>query len=198
MRRQIGGSDAIPKDHGLWSQIQVLVRFVCDLQRFGLRFSCLFFSGTNIKLHPQACTGALSRSAGSQENIVLVTSEDSLCFLSSHAPSMESEGTAPLRPACRHLPQTEDRRLFTAKGFTITRSQVQRSQIISIDTTRFGDARRPLKAIWRFSLVCFAKLAIWRFGRAFGRQPRLFSAIPHSRFEPAFRTRDLRCVAKPC
>ena len=174
MRRQIGGSDAIPKDHGLWSQIQVLVRFVCDLQRFGLRFRCLFFSGTNIKLHPQACTGApakladlpagLSRSAGSQENIVLVKSEDSLCFLSSHAPSMESEGTAPLRPACRHLPQTQDRRLFTAKCFTITRSQVQRSQIISIDTTRFGDARRPLKAIWRFSWVCFRKasdLAFW-------------------------------------
>ena len=164
VRRQIGGSDAIPKDHGLWSQIQVLVRFVCDLQRFGLRFRCLFFSGTNIKLHPQACTGALSRSAGSQENIVLVKSEDSLCFLSSHAPSMENEGTAPLRPACRHLPQTEDRRLFTAKCFTITRSQVQRNQIISIDTTRFGDARRPLKAIWRFSWVCFRKasdLAFW-------------------------------------
>ena len=117
-----------------------------------------------IKLHPQACTGALSRSAGSQENIVLVKSEDGLCFLSSHAPSMESEGTAPLRPACRHLPRIEDRRLFTAKCFTITRSQVQRSQIISIDTTRFCDARRPLKAIWRFSWVCFRKasdLAFW-------------------------------------
>ena len=98
VRRQIGGSDAIPKDHGLWSKIQVLVRFVRDLHGFGPRFRCLFFSGTNIKLHPQACTGApakladlpagLSRSAGSQENIVLVKSEDNLCFLSSHAPSM--------------------------------------------------------------------------------------------------------------
>ena len=81
VRRQIGGSDAIPKDHGLWSQIQVLVRFVCDLQRFGLRFWCFLISGTNIKLPPQACKGApakladlpagLSRSAGSQENVVL-------------------------------------------------------------------------------------------------------------------------------
>ena len=150
----------------------------CDLFAICSDLACdlgvCFCSGTNIKLHPQACTGApakladlpagLSRSAGSQENIVLVKSEDSLCFLSSHAPSMESEGTAPLRPACRHLPQTEDRRLFTAKCFTITRSQVQRSQIISIDTTRFGDARRPLKAIWRFSWVCFRKasdLAFW-------------------------------------
>ena len=126
----------------------------CDLFAICSDLACdlgaCYFSGTNIKLHPRACTGALSRSAGSQENIVLVNSEDSLCFSSSHAPSMESEGTAPLRPACRHLPQTEDRRLFTAKCFTITRSQVQRSQIISIDTTRFGDARRPLKAIWRF------------------------------------------------
>ena len=43
VRRQIGGSNAIPKDNGLWSQIQVLVRFVCDLQRFGLRFRCFFF-----------------------------------------------------------------------------------------------------------------------------------------------------------